>query len=55
MLCVYVALTIAIEKMSVAHAEKRKNTAASVAGLFFIYAYNPCYNIGNNALTYSES
>ncbi|TVY81908.1 Lactose permease [Lachnellula suecica] len=53
MLCVFIALTIAIENMAKTHAEKRKNTAASVAGLFFIYAYNPCYNIGNNALTYT--
>jgi len=54
MLCVFIALTIAIEEMSKAHAEKRRNNAASIAGLFFIYAYNPCYNIGNNALTYSK-
>jgi len=53
MLCVFIALTIAIEEMSKAHAEKRRNNAASIAGLFFIYAYNPCYNIGNNALTYT--
>jgi hypothetical protein len=30
------------------------NNAANIAVLFFIYAYSPCYNMGYNALTYSE-
>ena len=48
LLCVYVGWTIAMERF--------KTTAAPVAAklvLFFIFAYNPAYNIGYNALTYS--
>lgn len=55
MLCVFIALTISIEKVGIARAENRKDSAASVAALFFMYAYNACYNIGNNALTYSKT
>jgi hypothetical protein len=28
---------------------KKKNNHAAIAVLFFIFAYSPCYNIGNNA------
>lgn len=30
-----------------------KNQSASVATIFFIFMYSPCYNIGYNALTYT--
>jgi len=34
---------------------KTTNQAASIAALFFYFAYAPCYNLDNNALTYSET
>ena len=41
--------------LEVSALKKKKNNHAAVAVLFFIFAYSPCYNIGNNALTYSNS
>jgi MFS family permease len=32
-----------------------KNHAAAILTIFFIFSYSPCYNLGYNALTYSES
>lgn len=57
MLCVFIGFTVASKYVSDAdnHKPKLKNASASVAALFFFFAYSPCYNIGNNALTYSES
>jgi hypothetical protein len=55
MLIVFTAMTISFEKLREASDGKYSNDAAGVAALFFYFAYAPCYNIGNNALTYSMS
>jgi hypothetical protein len=54
MLLCFIAVTVSLEKMQAAEAAMTKNTAAGIAALFFYFAYSPTYNIGNNALTYSE-
>jgi hypothetical protein len=53
MLLVFISMTISFEKLREAKNAKGKNQAASIAALFFYFAYSPCYNMGNNALTYS--
>lgn len=53
MLMVFISMTISFEKLREAKNAKTKNQAASIAALFFYFAYSPCYNMGNNALTYS--
>jgi hypothetical protein len=50
----FIGWTVAQEQVLVASAVKKKNNQAAIAVLFFIFAYSPCYNIGNNALTYSK-
>ncbi|EHK97344.1 putative Lactose permease [Glarea lozoyensis 74030] len=47
MLTVFVCITISFERLRAA------KDAAGIAALFFYFAYSPCYNIGNNALTYT--
>jgi hypothetical protein len=46
-------MTISFNRLWIAKAAKTTNGAASIAALFFYFAYSPCYNIGNNALTYT--
>ncbi|RDW75553.1 major myo-inositol transporter iolT [Coleophoma crateriformis] len=53
MLTVFIGWTIAMQRVMLASDHGLKNGAASIAVLFFIFAYQPCYNIGNNALTYT--
>ncbi|KAF2029656.1 general substrate transporter [Setomelanomma holmii] len=53
MAIVFMAMTITFHAMSVADAKDTKNTSAQIASLFFFFAYAPCYNIGNNSLTYT--
>ncbi|KAH8654933.1 hexose transporter-like protein [Tricladium varicosporioides] len=55
MLCIFTAFTVCIKTLSDAsHANpKRHNSGASIAGLFFYFAFSPAYNIGNNAITYT--
>jgi len=55
MLAVYIGWTIAMSKAMDAVAHNTTNKAAGIAVLFFIYFYSVPYNIGNNALTYSQS
>ena len=62
-LCVYIGWTISMERFThySGQAKKHKNdlglqdkaATAGKLGLFFIFAFSPCYNIGYNALTYS--
>lgn len=54
LLCCYVGWTVAMKFAQTAADGGAPNGAANIAVLFFIYAYQPCYNIGYNALTYSE-
>jgi len=55
MLACFIAMTISFEQLRWAHTHKIHNQAAGIAALFFFFAYSPAYNLGNNALTYSES
>ncbi|RAO73936.1 uncharacterized protein BHQ10_009948 [Talaromyces amestolkiae] len=48
LLTVYVAWTISMERFMVT-----KSHAAAIATIFFIFAYQPAYNLGYNALTYT--
>jgi hypothetical protein len=50
----FTAMTVAFYNLKVAEVAKTTNSAAGIAALFFYFAYSPCYNIGNNALTYSK-
>jgi len=56
-LLVYVGWTISMERFKHYHDLKDNDKAAAVGklGLFFIFAFSPCYNIGYNALSYSKS
>ena len=54
MLLVFIAMTISFEKLREAKTAGVENHAAQISALFWYYAYSPCYNIGNNALTYSK-
>ncbi|KAK4554049.1 hypothetical protein LTR86_008890 [Recurvomyces mirabilis] len=53
MLLIFIGMTVSFERLSVAKANGTKNQAASIAALFFYFAYAPAYSIGNNALTYT--
>ncbi|CAI6340973.1 unnamed protein product [Periconia digitata] len=53
LLLVYTGWTICFQKAIVAEDAGGHNGAASAASMFFIFAYQPCYNIGFNALTYT--
>lgn len=55
MLCVFTGMTVAFYNLQVAKDAKTTNSAAGIAALFFYFSYQPTYNIGNNALTYSKS
>jgi hypothetical protein len=55
MLIVFISMTISFEKLNEASIHKTKNNAASISALFWYFAYTVPYNLGNNALTYSES
>jgi len=53
MTIVFMAMTICFQRLRVAEQNKTKNPSAQIASLFFFFAYSPCYNIGNNSLTYT--
>ncbi|KAF1919884.1 general substrate transporter [Ampelomyces quisqualis] len=53
MTMVFMAMTICFERLRVAQQAGVKNPPAQIAALFFFFAYSPCYNIGNNSLTYT--
>lgn len=55
MLLVFIGWTVSMKEVLSANARNMTNHPAAIAVLFFIFAYSPCYNIGNNALTYSSS
>jgi hypothetical protein len=54
MCLVFTSMTISFESLRNAKDNMTTNQQASIAALFFYFAYSPCYNIGNNALTYSK-
>lgn len=53
MCAVFIAMTVSFERLRVAKNAGYTNKSASIAALFWYFAYSPCYNIGNNSLTYS--
>ncbi|OAL54564.1 general substrate transporter [Pyrenochaeta sp. DS3sAY3a] len=53
MTLVFMAMTICFQRLQLAKAQGVKNQSAQIAALFFYFAYSPCYNIGNNSLTYT--
>jgi len=53
MLLVFIAITVSFERLRAAKDGGYTNKAAGIAALFFYFSYSPCYNIGNNALTYT--
>ncbi|KAI6557925.1 hypothetical protein MCOR09_009257 [Pyricularia oryzae] len=53
MLCVFVAMTVCFYYLRQATNDGVRNYPAGAAALFSMYAYGPCYNMGNNALTYT--
>lgn len=53
MTLVFMSMTILYHQLSVAKAAGTENRPAQLASLFFYFAYSPCYNIGNNSLTYT--
>lgn len=52
---VFVGMTVAIQQQELADAHDTFNKSASYAALFFYFAYAPCNNLGNYALTYSRN
>jgi MFS family permease len=56
MLMIFIGFAVSFDKLQeAANAKpKRHNSAAGIAALFFFYAFTPCYNMGNNAITYSK-
>jgi hypothetical protein len=53
MCLVFMAMTITLHTLQEATANHTKNRSAQLASLFFFFAFSPCYNIGNNSLTYT--
>ncbi|KAF2451297.1 general substrate transporter [Karstenula rhodostoma CBS 690.94] len=53
MCLVFISMTISFQRLRVAKDNGTKNGHAAIAALFFYFAYSPCYNIGNNSLTYT--
>lgn len=53
MCAVFTAMTVSFHSLRVAKDANTTNDAAAIAALFFYFAYSPCYNLGNNALTYT--
>lgn len=54
MLCVFIGMTVSFERLRFAKDHDFVNKNAGYAALFFFFAFAPCYNIGNNSLTYSK-
>lgn len=53
MTLVFAGMTICFERLRHASDNDYINKSAQYAALFFYFAYSPCYNIGNNSLTYT--
>jgi sugar porter (SP) family MFS transporter len=53
LLVVYICWTVTMERSIAGNAIGHPNKAAGAATIFFIFMYQPCYNIGYNALTYT--
>ena len=53
MTMVFMSMTICFNRLGHAKDNGYTNKSAQYAALFFYFAYSPCYNIGNNSLTYT--
>ncbi|KAL1959500.1 hypothetical protein VTO42DRAFT_1945 [Malbranchea cinnamomea] len=53
MCLVFTAMTVSFRFLRIAKDAGRKNMSASISALVWYFAYSPCYNLGNNALTYT--
>lgn len=53
MLLVFIGMTVSFERLRYAKDNGFKNQSAAISALFFYFAFSPCYNIGNNSLTYT--
>ncbi|KAF2014569.1 general substrate transporter [Aaosphaeria arxii CBS 175.79] len=53
MLLAFIGMTVSFERLRFAKDHDMINKPAGIAALFFFFAYSPCYNIGNNSLTYT--
>ncbi|KAF2260314.1 general substrate transporter [Lojkania enalia] len=53
MLMVFIGMTVCFERLRYAKDRGFRNQSAAIGALFFYFAYSPCYNIGNNSLTYT--
>jgi len=53
MTLVFMSMTICFQRLELARDNDLSNKSAQYAALFFYFAYSPCYNIGNNSLTYT--
>jgi len=53
MCCVFIAITVSLQQTQLALDAGGSNTGAGISGLFWYFAFAPCYNMGNNALTYT--
>lgn len=51
----FIGMTIAFERLKWAEDHNTINKSASHVALFFYFAYTPCNNLGNYALTYSKA
>ncbi|OSS45194.1 hypothetical protein B5807_09237 [Epicoccum nigrum] len=53
MVMVFMSMTICFQTLEHARDNGIDNRSAQLAALFFYFSYSPCYNIGNNSLTYT--
>ncbi|KAL7941114.1 general substrate transporter [Trichoderma barbatum] len=53
LLVVYICWTVTMQQTIAGNLAGHPNKAAGAATIFFIFMYQPCYNIGYNALTYT--
>jgi sugar porter (SP) family MFS transporter len=53
MLCAFIGYTVSLERQNHWKDIGVTDRSTNIAALFFYFAFSPCYNIGNNALTYT--
>lgn len=53
MLLCFIGYTVSLERQLYNKEHEITSRSTNIAALFFYFGYSPCYNIGNNALTYT--
>jgi len=53
MMIVFIGMTVSFERLRFAKNNGFVNKSAGISALVFYFAFSPCYNIGNNSLTYT--